>query len=69
MITNAPSYVTNQTLHDDLKVPVIKDLIQEQSINHYDKQRKHCDAILQPLLEQQQRRRLKKVWPAELIDG
>jgi hypothetical protein len=25
--------------------------------------------ILQPLLEQQQRRRLKKLWPADLIDG
>jgi hypothetical protein len=24
---------------------------------------------LQPLLEQQQRRRLKKLWPADLIDG
>jgi hypothetical protein len=26
MITNAPWYVTNQTLHDDLKVPFIKDV-------------------------------------------
>jgi hypothetical protein len=25
--------------------------------------------ILQPLLEQQQRRRLKKLWPEDLIDG
>jgi hypothetical protein len=24
---------------------------------------------LQPLLEQEQRRRLKKLWPADLIDG
>jgi hypothetical protein len=30
MITNAPWYVTNQTLHDDLKVPFIKDVIQEK---------------------------------------
>jgi hypothetical protein len=26
-------------------------------------------ALLRPLLEQQQRRRLKKLWPADLIDG
>jgi hypothetical protein len=32
MITNAPWYVTNHTLHDDLKVPFIKDVIQEKSI-------------------------------------
>jgi hypothetical protein len=69
MITNAPWYVTNQTLHDDLKVSFIKDVIQEKSINHHDKLENHSNPILQPLLEQQQRRRLKKLWPADLIDG
>jgi hypothetical protein len=69
MITNAPWYVTNQTLHDDLKVPFIKDVIQEISINHHDKLENHSNPILQPLLEQQQRRRLKKLWPADLTDG
>jgi hypothetical protein len=69
MITNAPWHVTNQTLHDDLKVPFIKDVIQEKGINHHGKLGNHSNPILQPLLEQQQRRRLKKLWPAELIDG
>jgi hypothetical protein len=69
MITNAPWYVTNQTLHDDLKVPFIEDVIQEKSINHHDKLGNHSNPILQPLLEQQRRRRLKKLWPADLIDG
>jgi hypothetical protein len=64
MITNAPWYVTNQTLHDDLKGPVIKDVILEKSSNHHDKLENHSNPILQPLLEQQQRRRLKKLWPA-----
>jgi hypothetical protein len=67
-ITNAPWYVTSQTLHDDLKVPFIKDVIQEKSINHHDKLGNHSNPILQPLLEQQ-RKRLKKLWPADLIDG
>jgi hypothetical protein len=61
--------VTNQTLHDDLKVPFIKDVIQEKSINHHDKLENHSNPILQPLLEQQQRRRLKKLWSADLIVG
>jgi hypothetical protein len=69
MIRNVPWYVTTQTLHDDLKVPLIKDVIQERSINHHDKLGNHSNPILQPLLEQQQRRRLKKLWPADLIDG
>jgi hypothetical protein len=69
MITNAPWYVTNQTLHDDLKVSFIKYVIQEKSISHHDKLGNHSNPILQPVLEQQQRRRLKKLWSAELIDG
>jgi hypothetical protein len=69
MITNAPWYVTNQTLHDDLKVLFIKDVIQEKSINHHDRLGNHSNPILQPLLEQQQRRRLKKLWGADVIDG
>jgi hypothetical protein len=55
--------------HDDLKVLFIKDAIQEKSINHHDKPGNHSNPILQPLLEQQQRRRLKKLVPADLIDG
>jgi hypothetical protein len=62
-------YVTNQIPHDDLKVPLIKDVIQEKSINHHNKLGKQGNPTLQPLLEQQQRRRLKKLWPADLIHG
>jgi hypothetical protein len=53
----------------DLKVSFIKDVIQEKSINLLDKLGNHSNPILQPLLEQQQRRRLKKLWLADLIDG
>jgi hypothetical protein len=69
MITDAPWYVTNQSLYGDLEVSFIKDVIQEKSINHRDKLENHSNSILQPLLEQQQRIRLKKLWPADLIDG
>jgi hypothetical protein len=69
IITSAPWYVTNQTLRDDLKVPFIRDAIQEKSISHQDKLGNHSNSILQPLLEKQQKRRLKKLWPADLIDG
>jgi hypothetical protein len=67
MITNAPWYVTNQSLHDDLKVTFIKDVIQEKSINYHDKLGNHSNPVLQSLLEQQQRR-LKKL-AADPIDG
>jgi hypothetical protein len=61
MTKNEPWYVINQTLHDDLKVSFIKDIIQEQSINLHDKLGNHSNPILQPLLEQQQRRKLKRL--------
>jgi hypothetical protein len=50
-----------------LKVPFIEDVNQEKSINHDHKLGNHSNPILRPLLEQQQRRRLKKLWPADLI--
>jgi hypothetical protein len=52
-----------------IKVPFIKDVVQEKSINYHDKLGNRSNPVLQPLLEQQQRRRLKKLWPADLIDG
>jgi hypothetical protein len=69
MITNAPRYVTNQTLHEDLNVPYITEVIQERSIKHHDKIKIHNNTILWPLLEQQHGRRLKISWPVDLIDG
>jgi hypothetical protein len=68
MITNAPWYVTNQTLYEDLNVPYITEVIQE-SIKHHDKIKIHSNTILWPLLEKQDRRRLNKSWPLDLIDG
>jgi hypothetical protein len=59
----------NQTLQGNLKVPFIRYVIQEKSIYLHDKLGNYSNPILQPLLEQQQRRRLKKLWPADLIDG
>jgi hypothetical protein len=55
-ITNAPWYVTNQTLHEDLNVPYITEVIQESSNKHHDKIEIHSNTILWPLLEQQHRR-------------
>jgi hypothetical protein len=61
MIINAPWYVTNQTLHEDLNVPYITEVNQERSIKHHDKIKIHSNTTLWPLLEQQHRRRLKKI--------
>jgi hypothetical protein len=33
-MTNAPWYVSNDTLHNDLGIPIISDVIKERSNNH-----------------------------------
>jgi hypothetical protein len=58
-----------QTLHEYLNVPYITEVIQEWSSKHHEKIKIHCNTTLWPLLEQQHRRRLKKSWPVDLIDG
>jgi hypothetical protein len=65
MITNAPWYVSNQTIYVDLHVPFIKGVIEEKRIKHHGKLGHNSNAVLQPLLVEQQRRMLKTIWPAD----
>jgi hypothetical protein len=41
MMTNVPWYVSNQTLHDDLKIPFIKDVIHSQSTKYINRNKNH----------------------------
>jgi hypothetical protein len=52
-MTDAPWYVSNSTLHKDLGIPYIKDVIQERSSKHHDSIEVHPKPLLQPLLEKQ----------------
>jgi hypothetical protein len=36
-MTDAPWYVSTSTLHNDLGIPYIKDVIQERSSKHHDR--------------------------------
>jgi len=65
-MVDAPRYVSNFTLHNDLGIPFIKDVLQERSTKHHDRLEVHPDALLQPLLEKQNNRRLKRRLPIDL---
>jgi hypothetical protein len=65
-ITNAPWYVSNLTLHKDLKTPYVTETIRENSTKCYNKPENHSNPLLQPLLHPHDNRRLKRNWPAEL---
>ncbi|PNF36833.1 hypothetical protein B7P43_G09623 [Cryptotermes secundus] len=67
MICGAPWYVSNQTLHEDFKIPSIQDEI-KSNINRYkDRTTEHVNQLINDLFTQPlENRRLKKIWPEDL---
>lgn len=68
MIANAPWYVTNQTLHEDLKIPSVQDVIKTRSSKYQSKLEVHTNILLQPLTQVNETRRLQRKWPTDLMD-
>jgi hypothetical protein len=69
MITGAPRYVSNQTLHEDLKIPLIRDIIKSNINKHKDRTTPHENRLIKDLFTQTlEERRLKRIWPEDLLD-
>jgi hypothetical protein len=69
MISGTPWYVSNPTLHEDLKIPLIQDMI-KSNINKYKNrtsvnENQHIKALFTQTIEE---RRLKAIWPEDLHD-
>jgi hypothetical protein len=64
MIANAPWYVLNITLHEDLNVPLIKEVIKQRNTIYHNKIEGHVNVLIQPLLQPHDERR-----PADLRAG
>jgi hypothetical protein len=69
MNANAPWYVPNITLHEDLNVPLAKDVIKQRSTIYHNKIEGYVNVLIQPLLQTHNQRRLKRNWPADLREG
>jgi hypothetical protein len=69
MIANAPWYVSNITLHEDLNVPLVKEVIKQRSTRYHSKTEGHVNVLIQLLLEPHNERRLKMNWPADLREA
>jgi hypothetical protein len=63
------TYVPNITLHEDLILPLVKEVIKQRSTRYHSKIEGHVNVLIQPLLEPHNERRLKRNWPAELREG
>jgi hypothetical protein len=67
MIVDAPWYVSNATLHADLGISSVQDVIQQRSNKHHNKTKTHETPLLKTLLARDDNRRLKRNWPIDLI--
>jgi hypothetical protein len=68
MMTNIPWYVSNQTLHDDLKIPFIKDVINLQATKYRNGTKNHTNELITALIDVPPvARRLKRQWPEDLL--
>ena len=67
MITNAPWYVSNLTLHEDLKIPYVREVIFEKYVKYHRKLETHPNPLLHPLLDTGKPRRLKRTQPVDLL--
>ena len=59
-ITNAARYVTNHTLHTDLNIPCVSEVIKERINKHLNKLEFHPNPLLETLSQPMSNRRLKK---------
>jgi hypothetical protein len=67
MISGAPWYVSNQTLH--LKIPLIQDMIKSNINKYKNRTSVHENQFIKDLFTQTlEERRLKRIWPEDLLD-
>ena len=67
-ITNAPWYVTNQTLHSDLRVPYVHSVLQDYIHKHRSALEVHSNPLVEPLLHTTHTRRMKRRWTFDAIN-
>jgi len=50
IIVDAPWYVTNDTLHQDLNVPYVRDKIKKHSQRYADRMKEHSNILMKSLM-------------------
>jgi hypothetical protein len=65
-LVDAPWYVTNSTIHTDLKIPNVTTVISSRIKIHFGKIATHPNPTMEPLLQPPSQRRLRRIWPHDL---
>ena len=66
-ITNAPWYVSNQTLHSDLRIPHVRTVFRKRTSTHRTALDSHPNPLIEPLVHPPNTRRLKRRWTFDEI--
>jgi hypothetical protein len=69
MIVDASWYVSNATLHADLGISYVQDVIHQKCNKHRTRLETHENPLLEKLLLREENRRLKRNWLIDLICG
>jgi hypothetical protein len=67
-LSNAPCYISNVTLHDDLRTPFVTEVIRTFAKNHKNRTAQNNNQLIRDLFSQPEiGRRLNRMWPEDLI--
>jgi len=66
MISSAPWYVSNQTLHNDFKIPYITEVIRNNANKYKNRSTVHSNQLIRTLFNPSVDRRLKRLWLEDL---
>jgi len=66
MISIAPRYVSNQTLHSDLDIPYVTEVVRINVNKYKNRSTEHSNQLIRALFNPLADRRLKRLWPEDL---
>ena len=65
MISSAPRYVSNQTLHNDFEIPYVTEVIRIDTNKYKNRSTVHSNQLIRTLFNPSVDRRLKPLWPED----
>jgi hypothetical protein len=67
-LDNAPWYISNLTLHNDLRIPYVTEVIRTYAKKHKNRTAQNDNQLIRDLFTQPEiGRRLNRMWPEDLI--
>jgi hypothetical protein len=67
-LANAPWYISNATLHNDLRIPYVTEVIRTYAKNHKNRTAQNNSQLIRELSNQPEiRRRLNRMWPEDHV--